>query len=77
MVVVLPAPLGPRKAKTLPFGTSNEILSTALKPPLKVLVRFFTEIAESAINERSVVVILTFGVVWCEKYGLTFRDKLK
>src|ERR1700680_2903933 len=29
MVVVLPAPLGPRKPTICPFSTSNEILSTA------------------------------------------------
>jgi hypothetical protein len=33
MVVVLPAPLRPRKAKTLPRGTRNETPSTAHLPP--------------------------------------------
>src|ERR1700685_19081 len=33
MVVVLPAPLGPRNANTCPGGTENEIPSTATKEP--------------------------------------------
>jgi hypothetical protein len=33
MVVVLPAPLRPMKAKTLPRGTLNERLSTAQRRP--------------------------------------------
>src|SRR5215472_16854406 len=32
IVVVLPAPLGPRKPKMTPSGTANEIWSTAVKP---------------------------------------------
>src|ERR1700733_13408013 len=43
MVVVLPAPLGPRKAKISPLPTSKEMLSTAVKLP-KVLQRFSTRI---------------------------------
>src|SRR5215470_321131 len=41
IVVVLPAPLGPRKAKISPARTSNEMPSTALTSP-KVLTRFWT-----------------------------------
>ena len=33
MVVVLPAPLGPSRPNTIPFGTLNESASTALKRP--------------------------------------------
>ena len=33
MVVLLPAPLGPKKPKTSPAFTSNEMLSTALTSP--------------------------------------------
>src|SRR4051812_8801285 len=43
MVVVLPAPLGPRKAKISPERTSNEIPPTAVTVP-KVLTRFSTRI---------------------------------
>src|ERR1700757_2317652 len=32
IVVVLPAPLGPRKPKMTPSGTANEMRSTAVKP---------------------------------------------
>lgn len=56
MVVVLPAPLGPRKPTTSPCLISNQMLSTALKSgvlapkrlllPLKILVRFRTESME-------------------------------
>src|SRR3990172_8288943 len=41
MVVVFPAPLGPRKPTTPPRSTSNEILSTARSEPYR-LVRFLT-----------------------------------
>jgi len=34
IVVVLPAPLGPRKPKTMPASTANEMWSTAVKPVL-------------------------------------------
>src|SRR5580700_9424773 len=43
MVVVLPAPFGPRNAKISPLPTSKEMLSTALNSP-KVLLRFSTRI---------------------------------
>src|SRR4051794_22667514 len=43
MVVVLPAPLGPRKAKISPGRTSNEIPPTAVTVP-NVLTRFSTRI---------------------------------
>src|ERR1700742_2809529 len=39
MVVVLPAPLGPRKPKTSPWRTARLRPATAVKPP-KRLVRF-------------------------------------
>ena len=41
IVVVLPAPLGPRNAKISPACTSNEMPSTAATSP-KVLTRFCT-----------------------------------
>src|SRR5579871_1471906 len=41
IVVVLPAPLGPRKAKISPARTSKEIPATAVTSP-KVLTRFCT-----------------------------------
>ena len=43
MVVVLPAPLGPRKPTTSPLGTSKETSSTATVGPNR-LVRFRTSI---------------------------------
>src|SRR4029450_3666318 len=49
MVVVLPAPLGPRKAKISPEETSNEMPSTALTSP-KVLTRFSTWIMEGRLS---------------------------
>src|SRR5580693_6923127 len=48
MVVVLPAPLGPRKANISPFATSKDTLSTAVKSP-NFFTRFCTRIIESAI----------------------------
>ena len=39
IVVVLPAPFGPKKAKISPFGTLKETSLTAVKLP-KVLVKF-------------------------------------
>ena len=47
IVVVFPAPLGPKKPKISPDLTLNEILSTALKP-LNVFTRPFTSIAEGS-----------------------------
>lgn len=44
MVVVLPAPLGPRNPKTIPAGTSRETPSTARSPP-KARVRPSVRIA--------------------------------
>src|ERR1035438_9560488 len=46
MVVVFPAPLGPRKAKISPSATSKETSLTAVNVP-KVLTRFWTRIMES------------------------------
>ena len=46
MVVVLPAPFGPRKAKISPFCTSNETSFTALNSP-NFLTRFSTWIMVS------------------------------
>src|SRR6516162_5635979 len=43
-VVVLPAPLGPRKPNTSPRATLNDTLATALREP-KFLVRWLTSIA--------------------------------
>src|SRR5215469_7522263 len=43
MVVVFPAPLGPRKAKISPSSTSNETSLTAVKEP-KVFTRLRTRI---------------------------------
>jgi hypothetical protein len=47
-VVVLPAPLGPRKAKTSPFAMLNEISLTAVKLPY-FFARFFTSMTFSVI----------------------------
>jgi hypothetical protein len=44
MVVVLPAPLGPRKPKTSPLATSKLTPRTASTAP-KVFLRSFTSIA--------------------------------
>ena len=46
MVVVLPAPLGPRKAKISPSSTSNETSLTAVKEP-NVFTRFRTRIIQA------------------------------
>src|SRR5213075_563390 len=46
IAVVLPAPLAPRKPNTSPACTSNEIRSTAVKPP-NFRVRSFTAIGTS------------------------------
>jgi len=43
MVVVLPAPLGPKNAKISPLRTEKEMLFTAIKS-LNFLVRFSTTI---------------------------------
>src|SRR5512134_1492497 len=43
MVVVLPAPFGPRKPRTSPFSTRNETPSTAVVRPY-LLVRLSTSI---------------------------------
>jgi len=57
IVVVLPAPLGPKKPKISPFSTLKEMLSTAVNLP-KVLVKlwtsmlFFIEILLSLIGAR-------------------------
>src|SRR5262245_59733402 len=47
MVVVLPAPLGPRKPTTSPRSTSKVTPSMAITGP-KYLVRFWTEIIVSS-----------------------------
>src|SRR5580698_9593839 len=51
MVVVLPAPFGPRKAKISPAATSKEMSSTALKSP-KVRDRFCTLIMNIPASMR-------------------------
>src|SRR5580698_11010746 len=48
MVVVFPAPLGPRKAKISPLATSKETLSTAVKSP-----NFFTSCCTRIIGSKS------------------------
>jgi hypothetical protein len=45
MVVVFPAPLGPRKPKHSPSSISNDMPSTAVKSPY-LLVRLFATITE-------------------------------
>src|SRR6185369_8772084 len=53
MVVVLPAPFGPRKPRISPLCTLNETLSTAVRGPYR-LVRFSTSImALSLVNQSS------------------------
>src|ERR1700755_808116 len=49
MVVVFPAPLGPRKAKISPSATSKETSFTAVKEP-KVFTRFCTRIMRRPPN---------------------------
>jgi hypothetical protein len=51
MVVVLPAPLGPKKPKSSPFFTSKLTLSTANNSP-KYFVRFVTSTAFSLLVVR-------------------------
>src|SRR6516165_5744778 len=46
-VVVLPAPLGPRKPNTSPRATLNETSATAVREP-KFLVRWLTSIAAAS-----------------------------
>ena len=46
MVVLLPAPLGPRKPKTSPASTSKVTPSTALIPPLYTLTRSRTDMVD-------------------------------
>ena len=46
MVVVLPAPFGPRKPRISPFSTLNEMPSTAVARPY-LLVRLSTSIMRS------------------------------
>lgn len=46
IVVVFPAPFGPRKPKIVPSSTSKEILSTAVIPS-NFFDRFFTEIIDT------------------------------
>ncbi|OGD11932.1 MAG: hypothetical protein A2Y86_00475 [Candidatus Aminicenantes bacterium RBG_13_62_12] len=52
MVVVFPAPLGPRRPKSSPSGTENDTRSTAVTS-LKVLVRFSTRMASTWISSES------------------------
>src|ERR1700733_7185250 len=54
MVVVLPAPLGPRKAKISPLATSNDTLATAVKSP-----NFFTSCCTRIIETQSPGAIVT------------------
>src|ERR1700755_3185621 len=49
IVVVLPAPFGPRKAKTSPRRTSNDTSSTAVSSP-KRFTRFWTLIIREEIT---------------------------
>jgi hypothetical protein len=51
MVVVLPAPLGPRKANISPWATSKLMSLTAVKSP-KVLTRWLTEIMFGSASPR-------------------------
>ena len=50
-VVVLPAPLGPRKPNTSPRATLNDTSATAVREP-KTLVRWLTSIAAAARRGR-------------------------
>src|SRR6516162_2376259 len=54
IVVVLPAPLGPRKPKMTPSGTANEAWSTAVKP-LKRLTRSRASMIAPIIFRRAAV----------------------
>src|SRR5665647_2788140 len=50
-VVVLPAPFGPRKPNSSPFGTVRSIASTALKEPYR-LVSALSFIMASSYDEQ-------------------------
>ena len=52
MVVVLPAPFGPRKPRISPFSTLNEMPSTAVWRPY-LLVRFSTSIIDLPSRRRA------------------------
>src|SRR5512140_1338435 len=51
MVVVLPAPFGPRKPKTSPSSTSKEIVSTAVRD-LNCLVRLLTLMMDISYSSK-------------------------
>src|SRR3989339_145082 len=70
IVVVLPAPFGPRKAKNSPLLTSKLILSTArVLLFLYFLVRLLTIIAEFFIKSiRNILYITLFYLV--ELFGM-------
>src|SRR5438309_8023400 len=53
MVVVFPAPLGPRNAKISPSSTSNETSLTAVKEP-KVFTRLRTRIIRVTSNLQTI-----------------------
>ena len=53
IVVVLPAPFGPRRPRTEPWGTSKVTSLTAWIPPLNSLDRFSTAIGVSARSSRA------------------------
>ena len=53
IVVVLPAPLGPRKPKISPRGTSNETPSTAVKSP---------NFLQSSVTSMALILLLSLAV---------------
>mmetsp|Transcript_8814 Transcript_8814/g.27898 ORF Transcript_8814/g.27898 Transcript_8814/m.27898 type:complete len:233 (+) Transcript_8814:2870-3568(+) len=61
MVVVLPAPLWPRRQKISDLATANETPSTALKSCPNVLCRFATVTTTSSWNERASTASSSFG----------------
>src|SRR3954453_18991784 len=66
MVVVLPAPLGPRNAKISPRSTLKLTLSTAVKFP-KVLTRFWTLIMREFHNTKRYSLL-------CQQDHMLFAD---
>src|SRR6195952_5355342 len=72
IVVVLPAPLGPRRAKITPCSTSNEIPFTAVKD-LKVFVRLRTRIMWPPQGSNTVCFWSSLRMSIDKSYGASLR----
>ena len=73
IVVLLPAPLGPRKPKISPFSTDNEISFTAITSP-NDLVRDFVSIEYNTLIAFSNYKLLRIDTVDPHK---KFKDQIK